>query len=253
MNRKGIIKNKVSVPASMVITIIGTSHIAKQSIKDVQEAIEQGKPDIIALELDRKRLPALLAKERQKVRISDIGRIGIKGFLFAALGSWAERKLGESVGVKPGAEMKLAFRLAKKNSIRIALIDQDIDITLRRISTSLTWKEKFRFLGDVCGGFFGKKHDFLFDLSTVPKNELIARMLEKVRTRYPSIHRVLIDERNMVMIKNIKRLRDQNQGKKILVIVGAGHKVAIEGALDKENNVSVSYSLPQGMALSMDG
>ena len=33
------------------LTIIGTSHIAKQSLDDVETAIEHGKPDIVALEL----------------------------------------------------------------------------------------------------------------------------------------------------------------------------------------------------------
>ena len=56
------------------ITIIGTSHIARQSIREVKEAIEKGKPDIVALELDRQRLPALLRKDHRGPRMSDIGR-----------------------------------------------------------------------------------------------------------------------------------------------------------------------------------
>jgi len=37
------------------LTIIGTSHIARQSLEEVKSAIEKIKPDIIAIELDRKR------------------------------------------------------------------------------------------------------------------------------------------------------------------------------------------------------
>src|SRR3989344_4760642 len=140
-----IIKNHAEVSLPMAITVIGTSHIAKQSIKEVRKAIEEGKPDIVALEIDRQRLPALLQKERRSPRISDIGRVGLKGFLFALLGGWAERKLGESVGVKPGAEIKAAYQLAKKKGIKVALIDQDISTTLQRLSKGITWKEKFRF------------------------------------------------------------------------------------------------------------
>jgi len=124
------------------LTIIGTSHIAKQSLEDVEKAIVEGKPDIIALELDRKRLYSLFKKDRNKIRIYDIRKIGVKGFVFSLIGAWAEKKLGKLVGVAPGSEMKKAVILAKKHKIKVALIDQDIEITLRRFSKSLTWKEK---------------------------------------------------------------------------------------------------------------
>ena len=38
------------------LKIIGTSHIAKESVEEVKDTILKEKPDIIALELDRKRL-----------------------------------------------------------------------------------------------------------------------------------------------------------------------------------------------------
>ena len=44
------------------ITIIGTSHIARESINEVKDQIENNQPDIIALELDPKRAYALLHK-----------------------------------------------------------------------------------------------------------------------------------------------------------------------------------------------
>ena len=74
------------------------------------------------------------------------------------LGAWAEKKLGEAVGVSPGSEMLHAIKLAKKHQLRIAFIDQDIEITLRRLSAELTWREKWNFLVDLCKGIFsGKK------------------------------------------------------------------------------------------------
>jgi len=233
------------------ITIIGTSHIARQSIREVKEAIEKGKPDIVALELDRQRLPALLRKDHRGPRMSDIGRVGLKGDFFALLGSWAERRLGESVGVKPGEEMKAAYRLARRKGIAVALIDQDISITLQRLSKSITWKEKFRFLGDVLKGLFGGKPEFIFDLSTVPEEEIIKKMIARIRDRYPTIYRVLIEERNQAMTRNLTRLRQENPDKRILAIVGAGHKDDLREALDK-GNISITYSLPRGMSLVLE-
>ena len=49
------------------ITMIGTSHIAKESVSEVKNYIIKEKPDIIALELDRPRLAALLNKKKKGV------------------------------------------------------------------------------------------------------------------------------------------------------------------------------------------
>jgi len=54
------------------LTIIGTSHIARESIEEVRNTIFKEKPDIIALELDRKRLYALMHKKKEKLSIYNI-------------------------------------------------------------------------------------------------------------------------------------------------------------------------------------
>ena len=154
------------------LKIIGTSHIAKQSLDDVEKSVEAERPDIIALELDRSRLHGLF-KKPGKLRIYDIKRVGIKGFLFSLIGAWAEKKMGDIVGVAPGSEMKSAVNLARKNKIQIALIDQDIEITLRRFSKTITWKEKWNFVVDLFKGFFVKGNVIEFDLSKRPNKKTI--------------------------------------------------------------------------------
>src|SRR3990167_6472259 len=148
------------------LVFLGTSHIAKQSLNEVKQSIEREKPDIIALELDAKRLPALMDKSRRKIELKAIRHIGLKGYLFSLFGAWAERKLGKLVGVAPGSEMKQAIKIAKKKSIKIALVDQDIEITLQRLSKAITWKEKFNFLADLFKALFIRKNEIEFDLTT---------------------------------------------------------------------------------------
>ena len=151
------------------LVILGTSHIAKQSLDEVKKYIEEEKPDVIAIELDSKRLPALMSKAPRKIQLRAIRQIGLKGFVFSLIGAWAEKKLGEYVGVTPGSEMKQAVRLAKKNNMKVALIDQDIEITLRRLSKSLTWKEKWNFHVDVFKAIVLRKKEVEFDLKFVIK------------------------------------------------------------------------------------
>jgi len=203
--------------------IIGTSHIANKSLEEVEVFIEREKPEIVALELDKGRLHGLLSGEKgNKVSIS---KYGIKRYLFAKIGHYAEHKLGGKTGVKPGDEMKLAYELAQKNNSKIALIDQDIQITLKKLK--ITWKEKWNFFVDIVKGVYnyvlGKPPEISFDLRGVPSEMLIEKMISHVRDRYPNLYIVLIEERNQYMAKKLFALMRTYPEAKILAVVGAGH------------------------------
>ncbi|MBC8444317.1 TraB family protein, partial [Candidatus Woesearchaeota archaeon] len=225
------------------LTIIGTSHIAKESIDQVKKAIESQKPEIIGVELDKKRLSALLHKGKRSINLKDIFRIGLKGFIFSLIGAWVEKKLGEMVGVKPGTEMLTAVKLAKKHKTQLALIDQDIEITLKRLSQEITWKEKFNFLADIVKAVIFRKKEIDFDLTKVPKEEIIKKLINKVKKRYPSIYKVLIKERNKIIAKNLFYLIQSN--KKTLAIIGAGHEKEVIELIKDQEVVSYSFKIKQ--------
>lgn len=212
------------------LTIIGTSHISRQSLKEVDAAIKKIEPDIVALELDKKRFFALVYERGRKINIKDIKRIGIKGYLFNLIGAWVEKKLGKIVGVKPGSEMLVAAKLAKKYKAKIALVDQDIEITLSRLSRSITWKEKIRFIWDLIKGIFLGKRQLKkigiqrIDLTKVPSKKVIRKLTRHVKKRYPNVYKVLVDERNRVIASNIAKLMERYPDKKILAVIGAGHE-----------------------------
>lgn len=229
------------------LVLLGTSHIARQSLDDVKKHIKELKPDIIALELDRKRMHALMSKIPRKIRLGSIRQIGLKGFLFLLFGAWAEKKLGKLVGVAPGSEMKEAVRIARKEKIELALVDQDIEVTLQRLSKSLTWKEKMNFLADIFKSIFSGKKEIEFDLTAVPGKKIIKQLTAKLKERYPSLYKVLIEERNNTIAQNIKNLADCNPNKKILAILGAGHIDDVLELIKEENddgsNIRFSFSV----------
>jgi len=208
------------------LKIIGTSHIAPESIKKVEKSILETKPDIVAVELDRKRLVALLSKNKSKLSYRDIKRVGFKGWLFALIGAWAEKKLGAKVGVSPGAEMLKAIAAAQQIGAKVALIDQDIEITLKRFSRTLSWKEKFTFLGDLFKGVVLRK-GIQFDLSKVPPQKLIDELIEDVRKRYPNVYLVLVKERNEYMAHKLMHIVKNYPDSRIVAVVGAGHEKEI--------------------------
>ena len=219
------------------IVFLGTSHIAKESYDQVKVQVQNNKPDIITLELDMKRFQALLHGHKRSHSLKSIRTIGLKGYIFQFIGAWAEKKLGELTGFSPGSEMKHAIKLAKKNKISLALIDQDIEITLKKLSKHLSWKEKFNFVIDILKALITRKREFEFDLQKVPEEKIIKKLLNKVKTRYPNVYKVLISDRNKFMFKALKKLSEQHPNKKILAIIGAGHLDGISKMLKSHSDV----------------
>jgi pheromone shutdown-related protein TraB len=219
------------------LTLVGTSHVAIDSVREVERVILDLKPDIVALELDLPRFTALLSPQKRKLSVWDMRKLGVKGFLFNLIGAWAEKKIGDVVGVSPGSEMLKAAHVASQIGADIALIDQDIAVTMNRLSKAITWREKFRFFWELVKGFFVRKPLVNFDLRKVPSKDVIKILTDKVRKDYPSVYRILIAERNVYMSKNLYNLLTLN--KKIVAVVGAGHEeeiISLIGSYDKRQN-----------------
>ena len=234
------------------LIIIGTSHIAKQSVQEVKEAIEDNKPAIVAVELDPNRYYSLKSAKKTKIRLKDIFTLGIVGFIFALLGRWAQKKLGKLVGVMPGTEMLTAIRAAQKNNATIRLIDQDIFITLKRLSKEITLKEELRFFLDILKSIFFRKREMRrlgienLDLTKVPSKEVVKKLTKEFRKSYPNAYKVLVTERNHVMAKRLARIMEESLGKKIVAVVGAGHEeeiVALVKSYEKKEKITYSFSL----------
>lgn len=236
------------------IKLIGSSHIAKASVKEIKEACVKLNPDIIALELDHTRLGTLVAeidgknsiknnikkgimskgkkKRRYNKSFSIIRKIGFNGFIFSLIGEYAEKKMGSIVGTKPGVDMLEAYKYAKKEKKMIALVDQDIKKTLKNLSNTITWKEKWQFVKDLFSAFVLKKpsgdidiKEFEgFDLNEVPKDELVQKMMKQTKKHYPNLYKSLVEDRNNVMAKNLVILAKKYPENTILAVVGAGHE-----------------------------
>lgn len=223
----------------MEIKIIGTSHIAAQSIKEIKAAFASFTPDIVAVELDAPRAAALFEGQKHKMTLSQIRVLGLKGYVFAKIGQYVQQKLGKSVGIVPGADMKTALELAREQKLQVALIDQPLPITLRNFSKNLTWKEKGRFVADIIKGLLFPRKQMqkmgldTLDLRKVPEKELVMKMMKILRERYPNVYTTLVEDRNKYMVKKLVQLLRSHPDKKILVVVGAGHKEGMEELLLK--------------------
>jgi pheromone shutdown-related protein TraB len=204
------------------LAVVGTSHIAESSIKEIEAAFLRENPDIVAVELDQQRLHALLSNQKPDYSPKLIKQLGLKGYLFALLGSLVQQKLGNIVGVKPGSDMVRAVQLARDHSKKIALIDRDVRITLSRLSKAIGWREKKNFVLDLLLAPFSKK--MRIDLKKVPEKELVQKLLGVLKRRYPGVYRVLVEERNKILALKLKTLVENYPEHTVLAVVGAGHE-----------------------------
>ncbi len=216
------------------ITILGTSHISKESIEKVRKITKESKYDIIALELDSSRIKSLFSEKNTNI-VFLIKNLGLKGALFALTASYIQKKLGKYTGIDPGSEMKEAIKIARRQNIKIALIDQPIQITIKKLTSQITRKEKFTFLKEILFFPYYRKKYINFDIKKVPSQRVIEQLVNIIKEQYPTVYRILIEERNKIMAKNLNKLTYLNNNK-ILAIVGAGHIEGIMGELKSTKN-----------------
>ena len=198
-----------------VIHVYGTSHVSEDSFEVIDRALEEHDPEIVAVELDTARLNSMLTGQED----------GTPNMFL-----WVLKKMqdfaGSKTGVIPGQEMKYAFNKSMAQGREVALIDQDIRVTMNRLK-QVSRKEKIRALLSLAGGFFMSDD---IDISKIPEQELIGEMIEQFGEEFPGLYRVLIDERNRVMVARLRRLDEDTEGD-IVAFVGAGHEAAMKKEL----------------------
>jgi len=221
---------KVKVKDKEII-LLGTAHVSKKSVELVKESIKKEKPDVVAVELDKERYNALMNKKRwDETEITKVIKSGKTNlFLMQLLLTNFQRKIGDELGVKPGSEMIQAIKVAKKENSEIALIDRNINITLKRAFNSMSIKEKFKLLYTFISGIFESEKINEEEIEKLKDTDIITELMKELGKEIPSIKKVLVDERDKYIAGKLLSLK----GKKILAVVGLGHVSGIKKILEK--------------------
>jgi len=145
--------------AGRKITLVGTAHVSKESIEEVENTIRELKPDCVAIELDEKRADSI--RNPDKFRQLDVIKVlkNHEGFLMMAnliLASF-QRRMGMNVGVKPGDEMLAAIHVADELQVPAVMIDRPIQTTLRRAWATNTFWGKMKLLASLLASAFSKE------------------------------------------------------------------------------------------------
>ena len=214
------------------IIIVGTAHVSEKSVRQVVETIEREQPDIVAVELCRGRYDALKGKAQvSQIPIKELLSEGkVYFFLVHWLLAYIQKKIGDEMGVQPGAEMINAIDAAEASGAKVALIDRDIQVTLQRFWSKMGFFEKIRMVGALIGAALGFGNGKDIDIDNITDQDMVTMLIEELRGIAPTAAIVLIDERDAYIAGNLVRAASGG-GKKIVAVVGAGHRSGIENYL----------------------
>jgi pheromone shutdown-related protein TraB len=210
------------------ITLVGTAHVSKESVKEVEETILKEKPKYVALELCEPRFEALTKKKKwEQTPISELIKGNKAYFLLAySLLSAFEQKLGEKTGVKPGDEMLAGYKAAKKTGAEVVLVDRPIAITLKRAWKMSGIREKLRILKEFLFSIFGGEEIDEQTIEDLKKEDVLSELMKELAKVAPSAKKVLIDERDEYIAGKIKELDGD-----VVAVIGKGHQKGIEKRL----------------------
>lgn len=201
-----------------MIHLYGTSHVSEDSFQVIDEALEEHDPEVVALELDYPRLNSLLNDEQQR-----------GGSVLIKLIRYFQNSIGSKTGVMPGEEMEYAFEKAMEQDREVALVDQDIRITMQRLK-EVRRKEKVKAVFSIFLGFLGTGAKF--DISEIPEDEMIEELVEEMKTEFPGLYRVLMEERNRYIVEALRKVDEENEGD-VVAFLGAAHVKPVRKMLDE--------------------
>jgi len=230
------------------LRLLGTAHVATASVEAVKQNIEEWKPDIVAVELCKGRHDALTQEKRLDreglLKVIKEGKAPM--VLLQSLLAAEQRKLGLDEGQQPGAELLAAVEAAKDAGLKVELVDRDIQTTLRRAWSWMSFKEKFGLMWALLAE---EDSDEELELEQMlADKDLLTSLMEELREVSPGAGSVLIDERDEFIARKISAIRGEG---KVLAVLGAGHldgvsKLLSENVEPSEERISVLSVVPKG-------
>ncbi len=244
-------KEIVNLPESVQIIqlkekkvyLVGTAHVSKESVEDVRITIQAVRPDSVCVELCPPRLKTLTQRNAwEEMDIFKIVREKKSSLLLAQLMMSAfYRKLGDQLGVKPGAEMLEGVAQARQIGAELVTADRDIQITLKRVWRNLRLWTRVKLFSELLAGIFVSEKIDEELIEQIKKKDQLEALMEEFSGKLPGIKERLIDERDIYLAQKIR----ETSGKTIVAIVGAGHCPGIERNIHEDHDLEPLEELPR--------
>ncbi len=235
-----------AIPPSEIV-IVGTAHVSEKSVREVVSAIERVKPDIVAVELCKGRYDSIKGEvQNSEIPVKELLKEGkIYFYIVHLLLAHVQKKFADQMGIQPGAEMIAAIDAAEASGAQVALIDRDVQITLQRFWSKMGFIEKLKIMAGLIAAVLGIGGTKDIDMDTITNQDIVSVLVEEFRESSPNAVKVLIDERDAYMARNLIRIAGKG-GKKVVAVIGAGHRGGIQKYLENPKTLPVQneYEAP---------
>ena len=225
------------------VYLVGTAHVSKESVDDVRDTVALVKPDSICVELCAGRHKAMMQKDAWgNMNIFKVFREKKGVFLLAQLVMGAfYKRLGNKLGIQPGAEMLEGIKQADETGAQLVLADRDIQITLKRVWGYLGFWNKMKLATHLMASIFTKEEIDDAMIEQIKSKDQLESVMAEFAEAFPEIKRRLIDERDIFLAQKIREAK----GKVVVAVVGAGHINGIKEYIQKDNDLGPLMELPK--------
>lgn len=222
--------------------LVGTAHLSRESVEDVAATVERVKPDTICVELCPGRYQAMTQADNwAKMDIFQVVRQKKSVFLLAQLILTSfYRRLGNKLGLQPGAEMLKGIEMARETGAELVLADRAIEITLKRVWGYLGFWNKIKLFSHVAMGVLGGEEIDGEMIESLKKKDQFEVVMSEFAATFPEIKRRLIEERDTYLAEKIRNA----PGVDIVAIVGAGHVPGIARQVHEPHDLGPLSELP---------
>ena len=220
-------------------TLLGTAHVSQASVEVVERAINSGRFDAVAVELDPQRLQALTNPDAlAKLDLVEVIRKGRVALFAANLALAAyQRRLAEQLGIEPGAELKRAVGLANAHNLPVHLIDREVGLTFKRASQRLGFFGKIKLVMGLGAGLFASEDVGEDEIEKLKQGDMLEASFGEFASESPALYETIIGERDRYMATRLREVHDPAQ-REVLAVVGAGHLAGLAKYLESDTEAA---------------
>jgi len=209
------------------LMLLGTAHVSRSSAEKVRELLESddGDFDAVAVELCASRYKAMMQPDSLS-RLDLFAVIREKRVYMVAASlalSAYQQRLADQFGIEPGAEQRMAIRLAEARGLPVLLIDREVGIRLRRAAQNLGWWKRLNLFSGLMAGMLSREQVTEDEIERLKQGDVLETTFAEFAQDRSDLFLPLIEERDRYMAARLIQALREHGYRNLLAVVGAGH------------------------------
>jgi pheromone shutdown-related protein TraB len=211
--------------AGSAITLLGTAHVSRASAEKVEELLATGDYHAVAVELCPSRLNALIDPDAMaRMDLFAVIRGGRVYMVVASLALSAyQQRLADQFGMEPGAEQRVAIRLARECHLPVLLVDREIGVTLRRVAANLPWWKRLGLFSGLLASMLTRSSVDEGEIERLKEGDVLETTFAEFAEDRQDLFVPLIEERDRYIAARLREEVVREGHENILAVLGAGH------------------------------